>query len=316
MAQSPTLPGLTLLLPLLLQLLQSWASTRAGTRKVVVLAPVELRGSLGDTLTLPCHLQSLDSKTQRVTLISWKRLDSLGDPSIVAEFHREQGPSIPEADRVEFKAARLGADLLDASLTIRELSPGDEANYTCEIHISPSQMGSASTWLRVFYAPQVSIALYDDTGQQGQREISLTCDARSNPEPKSYNWSTTTGPLPPSAAPQGSQLLIQPTEESINTTFICHVSNDLGTGQAAMRVLIPGSPREPSPSYSALQIGLCVSGIVLVAVLGAMVYSRYRRQSRQDSHSGPDHRAVSYETVQREASASQDPLTEDTDGLT
>ncbi|XP_055991593.1 poliovirus receptor-like [Sorex fumeus] len=209
-----------------------------GARKVVVRAPTKVNGSLGSTVTLPCHLL-LESEIPRVTEIRWKRLAPLGDPSIVAEFYWEWGPIILEPDRLEFKAARLGADLLDASLTIRELSPGDEANYTCEVHISTSQMGSALTWLRVFYSPQVSIALYDDIGQQGRRETSLTCDARSNPEPKSYDWSTTTGPLPPSAVPQGSWLLIHPTEESINTTFICRVSNDLGMGQAAMRVLIP-----------------------------------------------------------------------------
>ncbi|XP_055002425.1 poliovirus receptor-like [Sorex araneus] len=311
MVEPPTLLGLTLLLPLLLP---PWAPTRPWAREVVVLAPIELCGSLGDTVTLPCHLQPLEPEIQQVTLIRWKRLELLGDPSIVAEFHWQRGPSITESDRLQFVAARLGADLQDASLTISGLSPGDEANYTCEIHISMIQMGSASTWLRVLYAPQVSIALYDDTGQQGHRETSLTCDARSNPEPKSYNWSTTTGPLPPSAVPQGSRLLIQPTEESINTTFICRVSNDLGTGQAAMRVQLPGFPREPSHSHSAHRIGLWVSGIVLVAVLGALVYFWGRRQSRQDPHSAPDHQVVSYEAVQSESSTSQDPPTEDTRG--
>ncbi|XP_055991591.1 poliovirus receptor homolog [Sorex fumeus] len=285
MAPPHTLLGLTLLLRLLLL---SWAPTRAEAGKVVVLAPTEVHGSLGSTVTLPCHLQPLESKTKQVTQIRWKRLDPLGDPSIVAEFYWEQGPIIPEPDRVEFKAARLGADLLDASLTIRELSPGDEANYTCEVHISTSQMGSALTWLRVFYSPQVSIALYDDIGQQSRRETKLTCDARSNPEPKSYDWSTTTGPLPPYAVPQGSRLLIQLTEEFINTTFICRVSNDVGTGQEAMRVQLPGSPQELSPSRSALRIGLCVSGIVFVAMLGALVYSRVRRQARSLSCMSPE----------------------------
>ncbi|XP_055002424.1 poliovirus receptor-like [Sorex araneus] len=152
MASSWTLLGLNLSRTLLLLslLLPPRAPTGVGARKVVVQTLTELHGFLGDTVTLPCHLQSLDSETTRVTQIRWTWLEPLGDPSIVAEFHWERGPSIPEPDRVEFKAARLGADLLDASLIIRELSPGDEANYTCEIYISTSQKGSAGTWLRVF----------------------------------------------------------------------------------------------------------------------------------------------------------------------
>ncbi|XP_055001968.1 nectin-2-like [Sorex araneus] len=247
MAWTGTLRSLTLLLPLLLP---PWTPTRAMAREVVVLAPTEVHGSLGSTVTLPCHLQPLDSETPRMTYIRWTRQEPLGDPSIVAEFHWHRGPSIAEPDRVDFVATRMDADLLDASLTMSDLSPGDEANYTCEIHISTSQMESVRTWLRVFYAPQVSIALYDDIGQQGRRETSLTCDARSNPEPESYDWSTTTGSLPPSAVPQGSRLLIQPTEESINTTFICRVSNALGTGQTAMRVQLPANEMTEMPEMT------------------------------------------------------------------
>ncbi|XP_055001972.1 poliovirus receptor-like [Sorex araneus] len=264
MARPPTLPGLTLLLSLLLL---PWALTRAEAREVVVLAPTEVQGSLGSTVTLPCHLQRLESETPQVTQIRWTRLDPPGDPSIVAQFHWERGPSITEPDRLQFKAARLGVDTLDASLTLRELSLGDEANYTCEIRISTSQLGSASTCLRVFYAPQVSISLYDAIGQQGRRETNLNCDVRSNPEPKSYNWSTTTGPLPPSAVPQGSRLLIQPTEESINTTFICRVSNALGTGQAAMRVQLPESSGKASLADSGLKLSLPFAVVVVLGTL-------------------------------------------------
>lgn len=50
----------------------------------------------------------------------------------------------------------------------------------------------------------------------------------------------TMGPLPPYAVPQGAWLLLQPSKESIDTTFICRVSNNLGTGQDTMRVQLPG----------------------------------------------------------------------------
>lgn len=46
------------------------------------------------------------------------------------------------------------------------------------------------------------------------------------------------GPLPSSAVAQGNELLIQPVDESINTTFICHVTNALGTGKAEKTILL------------------------------------------------------------------------------
>ncbi|KAK2088639.1 hypothetical protein P7K49_034546 [Saguinus oedipus] len=38
--------------------------------------------------------------------------------------------------------------------------------------------------------PEVSISGYDGNWYLGQPEASLTCDARSNPEPTGYEWST------------------------------------------------------------------------------------------------------------------------------
>ncbi|KAB0398601.1 hypothetical protein E2I00_009955, partial [Balaenoptera physalus] len=62
-------------------------------------------------------------------------------------------------------------------------------------------------------------------------------------------WTQVTmGPLPPSAVAQGARLLIHTVDESINTTFICLVTNALGTGQAEVTVLVTGLPREPSHS--------------------------------------------------------------------
>ncbi|XP_055991590.1 poliovirus receptor homolog [Sorex fumeus] len=228
-------PPLWMLLPLL------WASTGAWTEKVSVRAPAEVYSFLSYTAKLPCSLRPLEPNTTEVTQITWLRQEPSGKRRIVAAFHPLRGPHVsePDRDRMEFAAARQGANPLDGSLTIHRMRPEDEANYTCEITTFPWGTGSASTWLRLFYAPQVSISRSDVPGQQGRKETILTCDVRSNPEPKGYEWSTTTGPLPSSAVPQGSRLLIQPTEESINTTFICRVSNAVGTGQAARRVLLP-----------------------------------------------------------------------------
>lgn len=243
-----------------------------------MLAPLEVHGFLGDTIKLPCNLQLMHYETPRVKLIRWERLEPWGDSSTVAEFHWERGPSIEDPDHMQFLAAGKDQDLLDASLILTDLHPDDDANYTCEVITFPQGSGRASIWLRVFYAPQVSISLYDK-GQLGHRETSLSCDARGNPEPESYNWSTTTGPLPPYAEPQGTQLLLHPSDESINTTFICCVSNTMGIAQVAMTVLLPGPSREQSLSPTALVTKLTVGIMAVFVVLGVMIYVQCFRKS-------------------------------------
>lgn len=172
--------------------------------------PPEVHGSPGNTIKLPCNLQPVESEIPRVKQIRWERLEPWGELSTVAEFDWTSGPRIL-VPGVQFVAVRKGLDL-DPSLTFTELHPDDDANYTCEVTTFQHGSGRASTWLRIFYAPQVSISLNDDIGQQGHRETRLSCDARGNPETERYNWSTTMGALPLSVVPQGTWLLIQPSE--------------------------------------------------------------------------------------------------------
>lgn len=110
-----------------------WTQTEAGVRKVVLLETPEVHGYPEDTVTLPCVLQPVESEMLRVKQIRWKRLEPWGDLSTVAEFDWARGPRILEPDRVQFVAAGKDPDLLDASLTLTELHPDDEANYTCEM---------------------------------------------------------------------------------------------------------------------------------------------------------------------------------------
>lgn len=49
-----------------------------------------------------------------------------------------------------------------------------------------------------------------------------------------------TGSLPSSAVTKGNQLQIHPVDELINTTFICSVTNALGTGRAELPILLRG----------------------------------------------------------------------------
>uniref|UniRef100_A0A2K5DG57 PVR cell adhesion molecule n=1 Tax=Aotus nancymaae TaxID=37293 RepID=A0A2K5DG57_AOTNA len=325
---------------LLLALLVLWSCP--GTGDIVLKAPTQVHGFLGDSVTLPCHLQLPSTEVTHVSQLTWTRL---GDSRSVAVFHRTQGPNYPESKRLEFVAARLGAELRDASLRVFELRAEDEGNYTCLFVTFPQGSRSAVTWLRVFakpqntaeaqkvqltrepvpvarcistggrpparitwhsdlggmanmtqvqgrlsgtvtvtslwilapssqvdgkivtckvehesfekpqllavnltvyYPPEVSISGYDGNWYLGQTDANLTCDAHSNPEPTGYEWSTTMGPLPPSAVAQGAQLLIHPVDKSINTTFICNVTSALGARQAELTVQVKeGPPSEP-----------------------------------------------------------------------
>lgn len=95
----------------------------------------------------------------------------------------------------------------------------DGKNVTCRVeHESLKKPVLLPVTLAVPYPPEVSISGYDGTLYMGHSEVTLSCDVRSKPEPTGYNWSTTVGPLPPSAVAQGSQLLIHTVDESINTT--------------------------------------------------------------------------------------------------
>ncbi|EPY88257.1 hypothetical protein CB1_000185002 [Camelus ferus] len=133
-------------------------------------------------------------------------------------------------------------------LTLTPSSQMDGKNVTCRVeHESLEEPVLLPVTLSMPYSPEVSISGYDDNWYLGLHGATLHCDVRSKPEPTGYNWSTSTGPLPPSAVAQDTQLLIHTVDESINTTFICLVTNALGTGQAELTVLVRGHKRR-SPS--------------------------------------------------------------------
>uniref|UniRef100_A0A452QUP9 Ig-like domain-containing protein n=1 Tax=Ursus americanus TaxID=9643 RepID=A0A452QUP9_URSAM len=69
----------------------------------------------------------------------------------------------------------------------------------------------------------------------------FTCEGSHLPLPPPSVSARTNGSLPPSAVAQNSQLLIQTVDKSINTTFICRVTNALGTGQAELTIQVRGT---------------------------------------------------------------------------
>lgn len=166
------------------------------------------------------------------------------------------------------------------------LTPSSELNnktVTCQVEQEKQNLVKLSVNLSVLYAPQVNISQSDDIEEQDHNQVTLTCDAHGNPKPEGYNWSTTTGPLPPYAEPQGARLLLQRSEEPINITFICLVSNPLGMAQATKRVDLPGIPREQSQLQLALTIIISiVIVLVVLAGIGILIWCCRFKKSREN----------------------------------
>ncbi|XP_049982291.1 nectin-2 isoform X2 [Alexandromys fortis] len=142
---SPTL-SLLLLLLLLLQ--------ETGAQDVRVRVLPEVRGRLGGTVELPCHL--LPPTTERVSQVTWQRLDA----TVVAAFHPSFGVDFPNPqfnkERLSFVRANedTNADLREATLAFRGLRVEDEGNYTCEFATFPNGTRRGVTWLRVIAQPE------------------------------------------------------------------------------------------------------------------------------------------------------------------
>uniref|UniRef100_A0A8C0DN05 Nectin cell adhesion molecule 2 n=1 Tax=Balaenoptera musculus TaxID=9771 RepID=A0A8C0DN05_BALMU len=150
-------------LPLLLLLLLLLRET--GAQDVRVRAAAEVRGHLGDTVELPCHLLP-PAPEIRVSQVTWLRLDAPEGNQNVAIFHPLYGPSFPSPkpgkERLSFvnagqsTGAGQGTELevRDATLALRGLTVEDEGNYTCEFATFPRGTSRGVTWLRVIAQPQ------------------------------------------------------------------------------------------------------------------------------------------------------------------
>ncbi|XP_013210298.1 poliovirus receptor [Microtus ochrogaster] len=119
----------------------------------------------------------------------------------------------------------------------------DGTNITCCVkHDSAREPELLLVILSVPYPPEVSISGYNKEWSEGLTDAALSCDARSKPEPTDYEWSTTTGPLPNNTEAQGNRLLIHKVSKTTinNVTFVCNVTNALGSGQNQVTIYVKG----------------------------------------------------------------------------
>ncbi|XP_051684444.1 nectin-2 isoform X2 [Oryctolagus cuniculus] len=191
-----------------------------------------------------------------------------------------------EARETQAPGTLPGTVTVTSRLTLVPLGRTDGVKVSCKVeHETFREPVLLPVTLSVRYPPEVSISGYDDNWYLGRSEAALTCDVRSNPEPTGYDWSTTSGVFPAAAVVQGPQLLIHTVDSLVNTTFICTVTNAVGTGRAEQLVLVRDSPRASPQDMGPLVWG-AVGGTLLVLLLlagGSLAYILLRGRRRRKS---------------------------------
>ncbi|XP_032626403.1 nectin-2 isoform X1 [Chelonoidis abingdonii] len=140
--------------------------------------------------------------------------------------------------------------------------------------------------LSVLYPPQVTIDGYDDNWYMSRSEAVLRCTAKGNPKPTHYSWSTPSGPLPPTVQVQGDRLVVQSVDVAVNTTFICHVTNSVGTTRVEQTVLVRAQPNMAGAGTTGGIIGGIIATIVAVAVVatGVLIFRQQQKnRTEQDN---------------------------------
>ncbi|KAF4092145.1 hypothetical protein AMELA_G00017510 [Ameiurus melas] len=133
----------------------------------------------------------------------------------------------------------------DNTVTVRSeylLTPTAADNgkeITCVVsHRTMTKAENFTMKLVVQYPPQVQIVGYDNNWYVGRTNVVLTCQYQGNPSPPIVNWKTSSGFMPDSVEVAQNKLTVRKVDNSVNTTFICEVTNCLGTGKDQVTVFV------------------------------------------------------------------------------
>ncbi|XP_058530755.1 nectin-2 isoform X1 [Ochotona princeps] len=187
-----------------------------------------------------------------------------------------------EAKESQVPGTLPGTVTVTSRLTLVPLGRTDGVQVSCRVeHESLSEPVLLPVTLSVRYPPEVSISGYDDNWYLGRSEATLSCDVRSNPAPTGYDWSTASGVFPATAVAQGPQLLIHTVDSLVNTTFICTVTNAVGTGRAEQVILVRETPNTAGAGATGGIIGGIIAAIIATAVAATGILICRQQQKEQ-----------------------------------
>ncbi|XP_040290177.1 nectin-2 isoform X2 [Bufo bufo] len=139
--------------------------------------------------------------------------------------------------------------------------------------------------LSIQYAPVVTIEGYDDNWHLHRNDVFLTCNAKGNPPPMSYTWKTADGsPLPASVRAKDNILYVDQVDERVNRSFICEVTNALGSRASRQDVFVRERAMQTQTNAGAIAGGV-IGGILVLLLLAAIIFIVIKRgglQSKKD----------------------------------
>ncbi|XP_077115949.1 nectin-2 isoform X1 [Ranitomeya variabilis] len=139
--------------------------------------------------------------------------------------------------------------------------------------------------LSVQYTPVVTIEGFDDNWHLNRNGVYLTCNGKGNPPPTSYTWKTADGsPLPASVRAKDNVLYVDEVDERVNRSFLCEVTNALGSRASRQDVLVREHAMQTQTNAGAIAGGV-IGGILVLLLVAAIIFFVIKRgglQSKKD----------------------------------
>ncbi|KAM4650809.1 nectin-2 isoform 1-T1 [Discoglossus pictus] len=138
--------------------------------------------------------------------------------------------------------------------------------------------------LSVQYSPVVTIEGYDNNWHLNRNGAYLTCNARGNPPPTSYTWKTADGsPLPSNVHAKDNVLYVDQVDERVNKTFLCEVTNALGSRATHQDVLVREHAVQSQTNNAGAIAGGVIGGLLVLLLLAAVIFIVIRRGNAHSS---------------------------------